>query len=395
MTTPQRLIRYIPTGQVIDVGRAVSRADYAMLANFHGEIHRGDNVLECLTLGGDPWLYVYQHESGVCYARHFPGGTCQGPHRITPKSDEHLRAQDYTERAYDQAGLAAAQEVATNNRTRLDVATLDSPRICGFEVQLRDLPLPTVKSRTTRSMRATAFTGSHTRPLPNGVLPVWFSPTTRRRNWLYHVPTIEAQDTSWKVLPASNAVAAVGVRRIEAEKCTPDSRWPACPRSGRASCGDTHPLGVLVPGYSIDAVASMVATGQLVPLRYFTGYIYLVDPASSVLYAELGGRGEYVAGAAMPSSPSSLLGPCRSPRHQPAGPHAEAHTRLPLASQDRMDGYSTMLAELRRRDAIEPERHRIRQEVRDNSRQPDRGACPYAWTRTRPASSRRARCTAH
>jgi hypothetical protein len=59
MTISQRLIRHIPTGQVIDIGRDVARADYALLASLHGQIARGDNVLECLTPGGgDPWLYV-------------------------------------------------------------------------------------------------------------------------------------------------------------------------------------------------------------------------------------------------------------------------------------------------------------------------------------------------
>jgi hypothetical protein len=309
-----RPVCYVPTGQVLDLGRPLPETDYQLLASLHGQIGRGDNILRCESTGGDPWLTVYRHENGTFFARHFPGGGHHGDHAITRKSDEHRRAQDYIERGYGVAGITAGQEVTTNNRTRLDVATLDAPRISGFEVQLQDRPIPDIKARTTRSLHATALTGRYARSLPDGILPVWFSPDAGlRRQWLYHVPTIEAPTMSWDFLPKQNTVTAIGVRRIEAEKCAPGSRWQVCPLTGRGWCRSTHPFAVLCPGFTVDAVAAMVAAGQLVPLRYFTGFVYLVDPESAALYQELGGNGEYAAGTPRPGE--HRLGPCKNYGH--------------------------------------------------------------------------------
>ena len=202
-----RWVRHHPSGQEFDLS-ALTSVEYQLLASLAGEIKRGDNTLECLAPGGDPWLLVYRHESDVHYARHFPGGAHPEDHRLVRKSDEHLRAQDYAESAYTYAGIPAAQEVRTNNRTRLDVATLDAPVIAGLEVHFTDDSISGVKARTTRSMRATAFTGQHARQLPNGVLPIWLSPNDKRRRWLYTVPTVETS-MPWDVVPARNTVTAV------------------------------------------------------------------------------------------------------------------------------------------------------------------------------------------
>ena len=315
-----RPVRYVPGNRVLDLGRPLPEADYQFLASLHGQITRGDSVLKCESTGGDPWLYVYQHE-GAFLARHFPGGGHHGgSHAIIRKSDKHRRAQDYIERGYGNAGITAGQEVSTNNRTRLDVATLDAPRISGFEVQLQDDTIPAIKARTTRSMRATALTGRYARPLPDGVLPVWFSPDAElRRRWLYHVPTILAPTMSWDFLPKQDTVTAIGVRKIEAEKCGPGSRWPTCPL-GYGWCRGTHPLAVLCPGFTVDAVVVAVAAAQLVPLRYFTppGTVYLVDPESAARYEELGGNGEYAAGT--PGPGAHKLGPCRNYGHDILAP---------------------------------------------------------------------------
>src|SRR5262249_15852014 len=306
-----------PTGRVMDLGRSLAEADYQLLASLHGQIGRGDNVLKCESAGGDPWLHVYQHKDGYL-ARHFRGGGHHGDHRITRKSGKHLRIQDYEQRALEEAVGPAAQEVSTNNRTRLDVATLDAPRISGFEVHPQDAKIPDIKARTTRSMRATAFPGRFARSLPDGVLPVWFSPDAElRRRWLYHVPTIQAPTMSWDFLPKQNAVTAIGVRQIEAEKCTPGSRWPSCPRFG-SWCRAAHPLAVLRPGLTVDAVVPMATTPPLSPLQYFTGHVSVADPKSAALYEELGGRGK---SAAEPHKPGGRpLGPCRTSAPAPPPP---------------------------------------------------------------------------
>jgi hypothetical protein len=288
----------------------------------------------------------YRHDSGVWYARHFPGGAHPGGHRITPKSDEHLRAQDYTERAFTDAGYTAAQEVTTDNRTRIDVVALDSPRVCGFEIQLGNPGGAAIKARTTRSMHATAIRGPHARQLPpGGILPVWFSPVRARSDWLYTVPTVETQDVSWTGLPPAGTVTAIGVRRIVDEKCTPGSRWPNCPRLGGGFCRGTHPLAELVTGLTIDSAAAMTAAAQLIPLRYFTGRVFLVDPASAVLYEELGGqRGEYAAGSAPQASPGTLLGPCRHPGHKESEP--EPGPPRPAVSPPGESSYPSLIRDI-------------------------------------------------
>jgi prepilin-type processing-associated H-X9-DG protein len=313
--TDVRPIRYHPTDRVIDVGRDVSPADYELLASLSGRIGRDDNVLECLSPGGDPWLYVYHHSTGMYYARHFPGGAHPGPgHRITPKSPEHLRAQEYGERGF---ALPAAQEVTTNNRTRLDVATLDAPVMTALEVQFTHAKIPEVKARTTRSMRATAFTGRYARPLTNGVLPIWLADNADGPPWRYQVPTIETS-APWHVLPPRNTVVAVGVRRIVAEKCTPGSRWQDCPVTGRGSCRQNHPYAELLTGVILDEFLEKSANGLYVPIRYFTGSIFMVEAASVGLYTELGGDGAYSASEPAKAR-SKLLGPCRSDRHGELG----------------------------------------------------------------------------
>jgi hypothetical protein len=315
-----RLARYHPDGRILDL-TALAAGDYQLLASLAGQIGRGDNILECLTPGGDPWLLVYRHGTGVYYARHFPGGAHTGHHRLIRKSDEHLRAQEYSERGYAQP---AAQEVTTNNHTRLDVATLDAPVMTALEVQLSPATIASVKARTTRSTHATAFTGRHARPVPGGVTPVWLAANDRKTAWLYHVPTLTTT-AGWDAVPPRNTVGAIGVRRIVAEKCTPGSRWQACPRTGHGVCHGTHPYAEAVTGVTLDQVLTQTATGQLVPLRYFTGAVYLTDPPSAALYAELGGDGTYTASdAAKPRS--TLLGPCKATRHDPPPPAAPTPT---------------------------------------------------------------------
>jgi hypothetical protein len=333
VTDDARYARYSPTGQMMNLS-ALTAAEEQLLAGLHGQIERGDNVLECLSLGGDPWMYIYRHDSGIYYARHFPGGAHGLLHKLTRKSDAHQRAQDYVERGYDAASLPAGQEVTTNNRTRLDVATLEAPRISGFEVQFGDCKIPDIKARTTKSLRATALTGRYARPLPDGILPVWFSPDGIRRRWLYHVPTIEAPTMSWDFLPRRNTVTAVGVRAIEEWKCTPGGRWPNCPRTGKNWCGQYHPGAVLRGGLTVDDVAAMVATAVLVPLRYFTGAVYLVDKAGQARYGELGGQGEFSGGSSSLSRTASLLGPCRNAGHVNAAPTpATAPPQRPILPQ--------------------------------------------------------------
>lgn len=80
MTTAQRLICCIPTGQVIDIGHDVSSADYALLANLYCQIGRGDNVLGMPHSRRRPLVVRLPPRQRRLLRRALPGG-----HRISPK----------------------------------------------------------------------------------------------------------------------------------------------------------------------------------------------------------------------------------------------------------------------------------------------------------------------
>jgi hypothetical protein len=311
--------RYEPDGRALDLG-ALSGTDHALITSLHGQIHRGDCVLTCLEAGGDPEMHVYRSPmTGDYFARHFAGGG-HGSHAVVRESDEHRRGKDYWLRGFDAAGLEGATEVSTNNRTRLDVAAFGGLVPTGVEIQWSQLTTAQAKRRTTQTMRATGIIGKNARPLTKEILPVWFSPSQGRPSWLYEVPTVEARGLAWDFLPPSRSVMAEGVRRIEQEKCTPGSRWAQCPVTGRNWCRGWHPLQVVRTGLTIDEVAALVPAGQLVPLRYFTGAVYLTDRESSSRYAELGGDGRFVAGTAQFRRLVRSARPCGYQGHSPSRP---------------------------------------------------------------------------
>jgi hypothetical protein len=361
-----RPVSHPATGLRFDLAEEQPASVIDFLAGQRDNLPHHEHGLICETAGGDQRVYVVRRPGGGYSVRHYPGCGHHGGHDVIPESDEHKRGKDYASGELDRFGLSAGQEVRTDNRTRHDVATLDARRIIAVEFQAyNDIEDREYKARTTRAMHATAFTGKHARPLPDGgVLPVWLHGFGMPAGWKYPVPSIAAQDTRWDVMPKPGSVTAIGPRAIEAEPCRPGSRWPACPRTGRGWCGDWHPFAALRAGLRIGEVAAMTASTELMPIRYHTAAVYLVSPADAARYAELGGDGTWSAGTAGERPPSRLLGPCRSPQH--AVPPEEVPQRArswqprqcrgcgaPVrTSQDHCDSCLGKLAELTEREHL-------------------------------------------
>lgn len=333
-----RPIHHPASGCRMDIASATP-GDISFLADLRENLHHSQHGLICETAGGDQRVYVVRRPGGGYSVRHYPGNGHHQDHHVIPESDEHKRGKDYHVSELDRFGVSAAKEIPTDNHTKHDVVTLDAPRIIAVEFQAHNrLEDHEYKRRTTLAMRATALRGQHARVLPDGVLPVWVHAFGMPRGWKYPVPSIAAQDTRWDVMPKPGSVTAIGVRTIEAERCRPGSRWPACPRLGRYFCGSFHPLAVPRPGLRVGEVTAMVARGELVPIRHHTGAVYLVLTADAARYAELGGAAGYTSGSVADRPSARRLGPCQSWRHDlepptPAAPVLKRDVPIEVAAE--------------------------------------------------------------
>ena len=149
---------------------------YAEIASLHGRIDPppAEPVLTCL--GNGTPMYVYRHESGRYFARHYPGGNLNGhSHRIATMSDAHRRQTEYCRRAAESDGLHAVMEMSTGGRTRLDLAVTGATDV-GFEIQRSGLSRVKAKTRARRSFDA-------------GWPTAWITDRERDPDWADHVPT--------------------------------------------------------------------------------------------------------------------------------------------------------------------------------------------------------------
>lgn len=153
---------------------------------------------------GEP-MYVYRHNSGRFFARHFPGGNSDGHiHPIARMSAEHQRQAEYCQRAAQNAGLRAELEVSTGAGTRLDVAVFGSTPT-GLEIQRSELSLAQAKSRTSKSAKA-------------GFTCAWISDREREPKWADHVPTARLTTRQqWNRLPPPGT-ANVVIRKFTRER---------------------------------------------------------------------------------------------------------------------------------------------------------------------------------
>lgn len=149
---------------------------YSEIVSLRGQIDPppAPPVITCLG-NGEP-MYVYRHESGRYFARHYPNGNQDGHnHRIATMSDAHRRQAEYSQRAALQNGLTATLEKSTGNGTRLDVAVFGEINI-GMEIQRSRLSRARAKTRAMKSFNA-------------GWPTAWVTDEEQAPDWADHVPT--------------------------------------------------------------------------------------------------------------------------------------------------------------------------------------------------------------
>lgn len=247
---------YHPRDLVVDLAD-LTREMYDEIASLHGKIDPppADPVLTCL--GNNEPMYVWRHESGRYFVRHFPNGNADGhAHRaIATMSDEHLRQAEYSQRAAAREGFDARLEVSTGNHTRVDVGIFSGLGNIGLEIQRSQLSTPKAKSRATRSFMA-------------GWSTAWISDSENDPAWLDYVPTARLTSRGgWdEALPPPNS-AYISISMFRRE------------RSRNAKSGYRYvrePRAVL-----LDELAYLMPAGEIVPVTVGTkGHVVLAERAA-------------------------------------------------------------------------------------------------------------------
>jgi hypothetical protein len=268
---------------------ALSQADYELVISLHGKIRHGDQTLICEKPGGNNGEMFIRRLPGSDIYRsvHFAGGA-HGSHEIAePETPEHERQKEYWARAASHHGYTATQEVPVKGAGVMDVTITDCACPTDIEVQHSPIPAAQVKTRTTRYRKA-------------GYLPVWFNDKGNRPTWLAEVPALGCNERPWDVLPGRGVVTATGLGALRVVSCSLATREfdGRCPQTGGRMCGRTHALVTAGRGgLSVDDVAGMIPAGQLVPLRYRNGNVFLVSPEDFARYQDdTGGLGDWSPG---------------------------------------------------------------------------------------------------
>lgn len=254
------LVIHAPTGLELDFGEddfggPREAAVVAALRQRSGGTERGELICYVHRDHEKPWLYLQQRGRTIV-AAHWPGSKLDGSHQITHGvSDEHKRQVEYIARAGDAAGFDVGTEVSLPTKVRSD-AVIYGPTTTGIEVQRSALTARDAKARTTKARRA-------------GVLPIWFSDAARNPQWLFQVPGVRMNEQPWNTVPRAGSVTVVsGVRVISARRChnIPDSPCP----NRRRGCSLWHPVHEPRLGVTVDDLAALVPSGDLVPINYKT-----------------------------------------------------------------------------------------------------------------------------
>jgi hypothetical protein len=196
----------------------------------------------------------------------------------------------------------------------LDVAITGGAVPTDMEVQHTPIQSATVTKRTRTYARA-------------GWLPVWFHDATNRPKWLNTVPGMGSTYTDWAAAaPRPGTVNATGLGHMRELRCTVAEFGGGCPMTrARRPCGQLHPRvtgGVTRP---VEEVITLVAAGELVALRDWRGWVFLIRTAQAARYADMtGGLGAWDAiGAATrhaPQQPGSVapdIAGCEYPHKGP------------------------------------------------------------------------------
>lgn len=305
-------VRFAPEDRVLDLSE-LSQVDYDLVAGLRGNIDRGDGTLICLMPGGQNGeMYIRRVADDIYRAVHFPGGA-HGPHPVTLETVEHRRQKEYWARAAEDNGFSAIQEVPVRGAGVMDVTISGGAVATDIEVQHSPIPETTVKTRTTRYARA-------------GFLPVWFNDAGGRPTWLNEVPALGCNPRPWDVLPSRRAVTATGLGVLRLVTCdiSVTEFNGRCPDTGNRPCGRRHPVVAAGRvGVTVDDVAGMIPSEQLVPLRYRTGAVLLVSPGDFARYQDsTGGLGAWYPGSKAVKSTRTQRQDrelCRYPGHRPDG----------------------------------------------------------------------------
>jgi hypothetical protein len=308
-------VRYEPEGRELDLASLAPR-DYQLITGLYGTIERGDRVLTCLVSGGDLEMYVKRSRNGNFFAAHFPGEG-HGDHPIAPETVEHRRQKDYWVRAARACGLDAATEVRVPGGV-LDVAITGGPVTTDVEVQRVTVKLAVITRRTRTYHKA-------------GFLPVWFNDGGSRPLWLRTVPALGCTRWSWdRAMPRARSIGATGLGALRVVRCDVGEFGGRCPKTHRAPCGRMHPRVDAGKGHlTVDDVAGMIPAGEIVPLRYWNGNVFLVSLVDFYRFRDMtGGLGTWapVAGVAPGRSSASLHPePCHNPTHNAPIPSAQLY----------------------------------------------------------------------
>jgi hypothetical protein len=248
---------YHPRGIMVDLAD-LPRDLYDEIASLHGRIDPppADPVLTCL--GNHEPMYVWRHESGRYFVKHYAHGNPDGHiHRaLGTMSPEHRRQAEYSQRAAAAYGFDARLEVPTGNGTRLDVGVFAASNNVGFEIQRSQLTIPQAKLRTSRSFEA-------------GFPTAWVTDREHDPAWADRVPTARLTTRGgWDVcLPAPNtAYVAISTFSRERDNTRPSGWWYR-----------REPKAVL-----LDELAYLMPAGEIVPVAIGTlGHVVLADRAAA------------------------------------------------------------------------------------------------------------------
>lgn len=231
---------YHPRGIDIDLAEELPDWLYNELASLRGQIDPppAPPVLTCIGNGAP--MYVYRHESGRYFARHYPGDNPDGHrHAIKGMSDEHRRQAEYTRRGAVDHGWDAQLEKSTGNSTRLDVAVFGTINT-GFEIQRSQLSRAKAKSRAEKSFNA-------------GWPTAWITDQIRLPDWVDHVPSARFQTRhAWSESMPPRNTAKIVISHFDRER---DNTRPSGWRYNRT------PRYVL-----LDELAHLMPAGEIIPV---------------------------------------------------------------------------------------------------------------------------------
>ncbi|GAA3865125.1 hypothetical protein GCM10022243_34190 [Saccharothrix violaceirubra] len=264
-------VLYTPDDRELDLDR-LSDADHDLITSLHDLIGPDDRVLRCLAAAEEhDALYVHRVADKYFLAHFAAGG--HAPHPVVRIGDEHKRQTEYWYRAGEDAGYPSDTGYATGGRV-VDVA-IHGPRRTAVEVQRSRITVRTARRRTTGSHRA-------------GWSSLWFTAADRVPSWFHHVPSVGCNHLPWDDLPPRGRATATGLRRVTVARCDVHS-FDRCPAGHRRHCGDDHAKLEVWRGLTLDRVAGLVPSGQVVPLRTPDGLVYFVPQEDVRVYRDLTG----------------------------------------------------------------------------------------------------------